>query len=255
MGLSNYIAQVSSPSSSAYRQYTKSADQITSDYGPLASSYSQLVNWAQANGLTVVTQYANRLLLDVTGPASAVEQALYVNLNYYLRSDGSQFYAPDRNPSLNVTPTVSGITRLNDIAKAKPLFKLGDGGLTAADMRQAYIPCASSAQLDGTGQCVGIVALDDTVSDQGVQEYMQNVSGLAANYVSNYRYVHSKLPGFTQTVPNGGSLSLEYASDVEMALAMAPGATVVTYEGSDIAAIFNTMFSDTTSLRNAQSAQ
>ena len=246
-GLQSFIDQVSDPANSNYRQY-KTLTQLTADYGPLQSDYDALVSWATSNALSVVSQYSTRTLLDVSGTASAIEKAFYVNLNYYLRSDGTQFYAPDREPSLDLTPTVSGISRLNDVVRIVPAFTPGDGGYTASDLRDAYIPCAYGRGLDGSNQCIAIAAYADTVDIGGdITEYMQNVSGLPSQYTSSFSVERVIVPSKTfiaPSLPTGHKTSLEIASDVEMALAMAPAAKIVVYVGDDFGDILETMIND-----------
>ncbi len=258
-GLQNFIHQVSNPSSPTYRQY-KSLTQVTADYGPLQASYTTLTTWAQTNGLTVVTSYPNRILLDVSGPASAIEKALYVNLNYYLRPDGSQYYGPDRNPSPDLSTTISGITRLNDIASPKPAFSAGTNGLKGNEIRNAYIPCASALGLDGNGQCVGIVDWNRTFADGDIAQYMAQFSGLPQNYVTNYNVQRVALPDYSPPDASTGvpfpksSADLETPSDIELALTVAPAATIVVYEGANISSIFNAMLTDQTRACNQLSS-
>src|ERR1017187_161018 len=142
-------------------------------YGATAADYSALVAFGASNGLSVTSTHANRLLVDVNGPASAIEQALFLNLNYYLRPDGTQFYGPDRNPSLNLVPAVLRISGLND-AFVPPAFNPGSassGGFSAPDLRNAYVPCA--AALTGSGQTVGLLSWGGFNSDD-IATYQSN---------------------------------------------------------------------------------
>jgi subtilase family serine protease len=72
-----------------------------------------LVVWAQSHGLTV-SSYTNKVILGVTGTASAIEQAFNVSLNYRLRPDGSTFVALDREPSIDSYTTVLRVSGLTD---------------------------------------------------------------------------------------------------------------------------------------------
>ncbi len=79
------------PTSPQYRQFL-TPDQFVQNYAPTAAQYQQLVNFAQSHGLTVAGTFSNNLLLDVTGPASTIENAFLVNMNYYQRPGvGGQF--------------------------------------------------------------------------------------------------------------------------------------------------------------------
>jgi hypothetical protein len=145
-GLKSFVRQVSDPASPTYRQFL-TLDEFTATYGPLEADYQALKDWADSKGLTIVGTYPNRLLLDVSGTVSAIERALYVNLNYYSRPDGSQFYAPDRDPSLDLAVTVLSINGLDSFLRPRSLG-VGPGKYDGTDIRKAYVPCAGSDQLN-----------------------------------------------------------------------------------------------------------
>ncbi len=240
-GLKNFVHQVSDPASPTFRQY-KTSNQLTEEFGPQQTDYDLLVSWAKLHSLAILNQYPNRILLDVTGTASAIEQALCINLNYYVRADGSQYYAPDREPSLDLLPSVSGITRLNDVAQRIPAFRTGTDGYSAIAIRSAYVSGTLDSGLDGNGQCIGIAAWGESFVDSDINEYMTQFSGLPSSYALNYRVEHFPVDGFDRTQYLRDTI--ETSSDIEMALAMAPAAAVIVYEGSDISSVFNSMLTD-----------
>jgi hypothetical protein len=123
-GLLTFVNSVSDPTSSIYRQYV-TIPQFAAAYG--ATYYDQVVAWASSYGLTVAT-FANNLLVGVAGTAAQVEQALFVNLVVGQRPDGSQFYEPDRQPSLCLPPAtdpVSGVEGLNNFVLPTPVGMTG----------------------------------------------------------------------------------------------------------------------------------
>jgi hypothetical protein len=113
------VDEVSDPGSPCYRQYL-TGEQLSTYFDPTVEDYDTLIDWAESKGLTVVGTYSNRLLLDLSGTAAAVERAFCVNLNYFELASGNQFYAPDREPSLDLSIPVTGITNLNSVANALP---------------------------------------------------------------------------------------------------------------------------------------
>lgn len=112
-------------------------------------------------------------MVSVSGTAAAISQALYLNMNNYTRPDGTQFYAPDREPSLDFDPTVDHISRLDNLFVSKPLNGSGyaDGGVRpegpnaylGKDLRNAYAACHLS--LTGAGQAIGLVENGFSVAD------------------------------------------------------------------------------------------
>jgi hypothetical protein len=217
------VQSVSDPTSSQYRQYLAPAD-FANDFGATASDYNKVVTWAGANGLTVTT-YPNRLIASVSGTAGALEKALFVNFDYRQMPDGTQFFAPDQDPSLNLGPSVLRISGMDNMAPVldsdvTPNGNGPKGTYSSADLRAAYAPCTA---LDGTGQVVGVFETDGFVTGD-VQAYDGTIAG-------NHSYPLSTvlIDGYDGT-PDG-RLPSETPGDLEMVFAMAPGAQVYSFEG------------------------
>jgi Pro-kumamolisin, activation domain len=228
-GLQAFIRDVSDPHSPQFRQHISQADFCTT-YGAAEQDYQALRDWAGASGFTITATYPSNLLLSVRGTAAQVEQALYVNLIHRLRADGSQFVAADRVPSLNLSVPVLEITGLGDVIAPHPQNGTGAGGtFRAADLRNAYLGVGSAHQaLDGTGQVVGIVGFDTFAAT--------DIAGYAALQLPVEGQPALPAPNVTVTVTEGGnpvSGSNEEATlDVEAVYAMAPGATILFFQGS-----------------------
>jgi hypothetical protein len=116
--LNTYLQEVSDPTSPLYRHYL-TPQQYTDMYGPTTCDYQAVVDWAKAQGLTVVT-YSDRTLVDVSGPASAFNAALHVTFNDYQRPDGTQFYAPNADPSLDLGVSILAISGLDNCQLPQP---------------------------------------------------------------------------------------------------------------------------------------
>ena len=232
--LATFVDQVSNPTSPTYRQYLDPPT-FAATYGAAPSDYNALSAFATSAGLTVTSNYPTRLLLDVSGPASAIEQAFYLDLNYYLRPDGTQFFAPDREPSFDLATTVLRISGLDNAFVTTP-YNPGsapsNGYISAADLRAAYVPCAT--QLTGAGQAIALV------SWSGFQDSDIVAYDVANGLPENTPVVNLvNIGGLNSNDPSG-----ETALDIEMAMAMAPGAEVLLFEGpySNSSADTNDMF-------------
>ena len=130
-------------------------------HGAAPADYQSVIDWAKTHGLTVVATYPNRLLVDLSGTAEQIEQALFVGLNQRLRPDGSLFYAIDRDPSINLGVKLLWISGLENRVVAKPGAGSGGSGpgrvFNSKDLRASYASCAA---LTGAGQTVGLFELD-----------------------------------------------------------------------------------------------
>ena len=218
------IRQVSDPKSTKFRQHI-SQDDFTSTYGATAQDYQALQAWATSSGFNIVSTYSNNLLLSVQATAEQIQSALFVNLVFRLRRDGTKFVAVDREPSLNLGVPILEINGLTDVFVMRPASQnpTGPSGYLAADLRNAYLDVGSPFQaLDGTGQVVGILGLD-TFNPSDINLYHASqfaVKGQPA----------IPTPQVTQVNP-GGTPGLEATLDVSMVLAMAPNAKVFFFQG------------------------
>ena len=77
-----FLVDLNTKGSPGYRHFL-TADEWNARFSPSAQDEQAVVNWAQAQGLTVTQRFANRLLVDVEAPVSAIEAALGVKINSY----------------------------------------------------------------------------------------------------------------------------------------------------------------------------
>lgn len=214
-GLAEAVELVSSPDSPAYRQYLTPAE-FAAQYGADPIAYRKVVDWARAAGLAVET-HENRLVAHVTGPVEKLERALHVRLGYGLRADGSRFFAPDREPSLDLDVAIEHISGLDSFVAPRRAWSGGSasGNLFGTDFRQAYASCTS---MTGSGQSIGILSLGAGVLASDVTSYTAS-AGLTG------------VPAPITIGPAGTGGDLEDTLDVEMAISMAPAAQVVIFRG------------------------
>lgn len=231
-GLRGFVNKVSDPLSPSYRHYL-TPEQFAATYGADPKDYYALTAWAQSRGLVVEDLFANRLLLDISGTAADVEQALFVNLNLLRRPDGTQFFGPDREPSIDLSSSLLWVTGLNNFARAQHAVDTGsrsDGAYLSKDFRNAYA-CAITPDVSaplGNGQTVGIVALDGYRQDD-VDTYLAD-AGLAPVRVQA-QLVQGVLGDRHNEKP-------EIEVDIESAISMAPGlAQVTVIEGLTLSSI------------------
>jgi hypothetical protein len=226
------VHDAADPASPAFRKYL-TPSQFAAAHGAVAADYQGVIDWAKALGLTVVATYPNRLLVDVSGTAEQIEQALFVGLNQRLRPDGSRFYALDRDPSINLAVELLWISGLENRVIAKPGAGSGGAGPPAGafnskDLRAAYASCTA---LTGAAQTVGLFELDGfTAAD--ITAYECQIGGTACTAgvpsaavpnVATTLLPAAPSPARATGAPTTVAGSFEAALDIEMAIGVAPG--------------------------------
>lgn len=218
--LQTLISQVSDPTNAAFRQYP-SATTFASTYAPTNTDYLALQVFAASRGFTTKATFSDNLTLNVTGTAAQMEQTFYVNLNYYQRPDGTQFYSPDRVPSVDLGVSISGLAGIdNELIIPANDSSFANGSFSASDLRRGYAPCTPQT---GAGQKIGIfiyggfnaadISLYESTNFAG---YPVPIAGGTPNVTIN----PIGIDGYT--VPNTDISKGEATQDIEMALALAP---------------------------------
>ncbi len=272
-GLQTFIQEVTDPTNSMYRSYM-SISTFAMKHGDDPTEYGKVAPWANSFGLTATT-YANNLLVDVQGTAAQIEQALNANLVLALRSDGTVFYEPDRLPRPSVPTAVDAIQLMDTYAEPQPAQTIpnpqsNNGGTLfgSSDLRTAYLGIGTTCStLTGAGQAIGIVAFDaftqlGTIGPDGGVETDDITTYEAETGLVNCNTNGGALPctpypklitvntppvfppngtNAGPAMPSGNTGSSEAALDVEMAMAMAPGAQIVNVEGQSIDSVLSTL--------------
>jgi pro-kumamolisin-like protein/HYR domain-containing protein/all-beta uncharacterized protein len=252
--LTNLLQQQYAPTSSQYHHWL-TPDEFAARFGPMEDDYQTVIDFAKANGFTITGTHSNRTLVDVRGSVADIERTFHVALlTYQHPSQTREFYAPDSEPSLDLTIPVLHIGGLNNYVVPRPLsISVGPqdkttgatpaagsgpaGSYRGSDFRAAYAPGVS---LNGSGQVVGLIEFD----------------GYDASDITEYA-TQAKLPGvpLRNVLVDGASGSpddpdqvLEVSLDIEMVISMAPELDeVVVYEarqGSDSADVLNRIATD-----------
>jgi hypothetical protein len=230
------IQAVTNPSSPSYKQFITPA-QFATMFGPSESEYQSLIAFVQAHGLTATRSYTNRLLLGVSGTAAAIEQTFFINLNNKVRPDGSQFFAPDRDPSLDFAIPINYISGLKNFVVASPPVvsapgfssSLGTGSghvgdFLASDLRAAYLSCTA---LDGAGQSIGLFEYNGYSSaDLNSFENLSQFARLPPNPILVPCDEATTSSGIDFTRQAAVTDSAETMLDIDMAMVVAPAAQI-----------------------------
>lgn len=246
------LRRIYDPQSPDYHRYL-SVEEFTDRFGPAEADYAAVQSFARASGLSVVDVAANRMVVDVEGPAANIENAFHVKLGVYQHPlEHRTFYAPDREPTADLDVQLLHISGLDNftlphakLSHAKSTHSGGsqgtgsgpNGAFIGSDLRAAYY---GSGSLIGTGQSVGLFEFGGyNIAD--VQNYFKNVNQpftVPVNGVS--------LNNVAVNCPN--CEDSEQVLDIEIAASMAPGLSQIqVYVGSSDVSIFNQMAADNSS--------
>lgn len=250
--LTAFLGQLYDPANPNYHHYL-TPQEFTERFGPSASDYQAVIDFAAANGFKIVKTNSNRMLVDVIANAAQIEKSFGINLNVYQHpTEARRFYAPDREPSVPANLAIVDISGLNNyilphprnlkpmtpeqMARPKPKFGSGTNGLYQGnDFRAAYAPGVS---LTGAGQTLGLLEFD----------------GYNGTDITNYETIAGISPVPLQNVlldsfdGSAGVNNEEVALDIELAAAMAPGlSNILVYEAGPAGSpndILNQMVTD-----------
>jgi subtilase family serine protease len=247
--LQTLVDQLYDPASPKYHQFL-TVEQFTEQFGPSTDDYERVIAFTASHGLAVANKAPNRLVLDVTGTVTQIEQAFQVTMQVYQHpTEHRTYYAPDVEPSVEPGIPIQGVSGLNNFSPPRPMSLRhaapgphpnqtgsGPGGqFLGSDMRAAYAP---GVTLAGTGQAVGLFEFGPyNLSD--VQSYFSTIS-----QPLNVPIVNVLLDG-VNGICGAGCDDGEEAIDIQQSISMAPGLSVViVYEGTDDTDIFNQMATD-----------
>jgi hypothetical protein len=244
--LNELLAQLSDPASPNFGHYL-SPGQFAAEFGPTEEDYQAVIQFARENGLAVTGTHPNRVLLDVSGDVSTIEKVFHVKMTTYDHPVRGRFYAPDREPSLDLETKVLDIGGLDNFVVPQPMnlktmslsearayvTGSGPGGyFIGKDFRAAYAPGVS---LTGSGQVVGLLEFDGFYAG----DEQKNAAQAGLPQVPTQTVL---LDGFSGTP---GSSNIEVILDIMMASYMAPGLSkVMVYEGYTPNDILNRMATD-----------
>jgi uncharacterized repeat protein (TIGR01451 family) len=237
--LGQLLQEIYDPASTNYHRYL-TPEQFAERFGPTEQDYQAVVNFAKTNGLTVTAMHPNRVLVDVSGDVATVQKIFHVTLHKYRHpTEGRDFFAPDIEPSIDLSIPISHVSGLDNFIIPRPaLIKKNlpaskPAGVTPAsgsgpsglymgkDFRAAYVP---NTPLNGAGQSVGLFELDGyNTADITHYETTAGLPDIALTNVLVDSY-------------NGaaGANNVEVALDIDMAIVMATNLSrVIVYEAQN----------------------
>lgn len=244
--LSDLLIQLYDPSNPSYRHFL-TVQEFTASYGPSQEDYDAVVHFAQANGFTIVGGSRDGMDVLVNGSVANVETAFELTMNVYQHpTENRQFYAPDREPTVNLPFQLWHISGLDNYSIPRPAVRHSSAvranvagscpgnSYCGSDMRAAYY---GGTTLSGSGQSVGLLEF------YGYD--LQDVN----NYFASARQ-SNRVPivGISTDGTSLGCLArigcddTEQVLDITQAVSMAPGMRALNvYVGNSDTAILSAM--------------
>ena len=250
--LEGLLSRLQDRRSSDYRHYLSVAE-FTRRFGPTEAEYESLMQFAATHGLRVTAASDNRFVLDVEGSVETIQNAFGVHMGLYRHQNKpGLFYAPDREPRMEIAEPVLHISGLDNAqppvahsarrseGRIRPQTNGSGpyGDFTASDMREAYY---GGTALTGSGQIVGLIAFAGfNIAD--VKAYFTTLGQSLTVPV-----VGISVDGTSLTCTYKACDDFEQSIDIEQTIGMAPGLTQVSvYVGSTVIDILNRMATDNT---------
>ncbi len=260
-GLESFLADLYSTTVPNFRAFLTPTE-FTERFGPTRQDYDAVVSYVQRHGLAVVGGSRDGMEVQVRGPVSSIESAFHVNLLAYQHpTENRTFYAPDREPSTDLSFALWHISGLDNYSIPHPKYiskseyakaqgikpedvvrhaTTGSGpsaSFLGSDMRAAYY---GGTTLTGSGQNLGLLEyLGTDLAD--LNTYYANVkqmNGVPITLLST----DGTSTSCVDSRAGGNCDDTEQTLDMTQALGMAPGlASLVMYIGSTDTAIISAM--------------
>jgi kumamolisin len=260
--LEDFLQELYDPASPSYRHFL-TVQEFTARFGPSPEDYDAVLHFAEANGLAVVGTSRNRLNVDVEAPVADIEKALHVTMGVYQHpTENRTFYAPSREPAVDLPFQLWHIAGLDNYSIPRPLFSRHanlrvnanattgsgpDASFLGSDMRAAYY---EGTALTGSGQSLGLLEYYG-VDLADLNTYYTNVGQTNNVPITLLSTDGTSTSCFYEVVGYPSCNDTEQILDLTQALGMAPGlSSLVVYVGATDSAIFNAMA--TASPLNAQ---
>jgi subtilase family serine protease len=259
-GLDSFLADIYNPSSPNFHHFL-SVSEFTAKFGPTQADYDTVLAFAKANGLKVTGGSLDGMEVQVQGSVAAVEKAFHVRMQQFPRASGGTFFAPDREPSTDMSVKLWHVSGLDNYSIPHALYQkrsdyAAEHGVSAESLVSHATtgsgPSASFLGSDMRAAYYGGTALTGAGQNLGLFEFLGTDLADLTNYY--------KTTGQTNNVPitllstDGTSTSCtdnragrdcddtEQTLDMTQALGMAPGlASLVMYIGSTDTAIISAM--------------
>jgi subtilase family serine protease len=259
--LTTFIASASTVGSPDYHHYL-APGQFASQFGPSAQTISAVEAQLHSLGIGTTTLSSDHLFITTSASAAQVESAFHVQLERFRLSDGSVGFINTQTPLVSgalSSPAVVAILGMNSLARPRPLLAPTSDRKAAGHAPQADDAPSSQLTPDVVGPHACAAASTASSANGGYTDtqiaHAYQLSSLYADGATGQNqtvalyelepFSSSDLAAFQKcygtSVPvsvipeyggaGNGPGSGESILDIDNIVALAPGATLLVYEG------------------------
>ncbi len=230
--LENFLEALYDPTSPSYKHFV-TVPEFTERFGPSQEDYDAVIAFAKASGFKIVGGSRDAFDVRLNGTVANIEKAFHVTIGVYQHpTENRTFYAPDREPTVNLPFALWHITGLDNYSIPRPMLahrdiKVKSNAVTGScpqasfcgsDMRAAYY---GGTALTGAGQNVGLLEfLGFDIAD--VNTYYTN-----SNQTRTFAVTGISTDGSPVSCTEPSCDDTEQTLDITQAGGMAPGITTV----------------------------
>ncbi len=150
--LESFLREVYDPSSPFYRHFL-TAPEFTERFGPSQEDYDAVIRFAVSNGWRMVGGSRDAMDVQIEGSVTSIETAFHVSMGVYQHpTENRTFYAPDREPTVDLPFALWHISGLDNYSVPQPTYMHRNSGgksnatsgsgpgssFLGSDMRAAY---------------------------------------------------------------------------------------------------------------------
>jgi subtilase family serine protease len=249
--IAKLAAEIPNPASTNYHHYL-TPPEYNERFAPAEEDYQAVVRFAQTNGLTITGMFPGRTIVEVDATVADIERTFHTTMRIYRHpTEPRTFFAPEVEPSLDLTVPIVAISGLNNyllpgtrshahdspqpisasIGSAAGGFKAGNGNGSSIPGTGSYTnfagttwgdlfmgndfrhAFAAGTALTGSGQVAGVLEWD-SFTPADIKTY-EKTAGLP-----NIPIQEVPVAGIASNLDNG---DLEVPLDIDMIISMAPG--------------------------------
>jgi kumamolisin len=194
-------------------------------FGASPEDFEAVRRFAQEHHLSTGPADAGRRSIVVSGRLADLGEAFGATLGVYGDPAGPQYRSRvgPLNPPVGLRGVITGVFGLDQRAQARTQFRVGAAPSVQYTPVQIAAEYEFPAGVDGTGECIGLVELGGGFRTADLNEYFSAL-GLSSPTV-----VTVSVDGGTNSPTTASGADVEVMLDIEMAAAVAPGATIAVY--------------------------
>jgi kumamolisin len=244
-GLQNFLQELQDPASPSYHQFL-TPEEFTARFGPSQEDWDALVAFAKASGFEIISGTRDARDLRLTGTVANIEKAFHVTMGLYQDlTEDREFFAIDREPTVDLPFQLWHITGLDNDSKPHPLYVKKsdyakahgiDPDKVVSNATTGSGPSASFLGSDMRAAYYGGTALTGTGQNLALFEYAGTDLADLTTYYKNVGQTEPYTPtlistgGYSTSCVDSGSSACddtEQTLDMTQAMGMAPGSTML----------------------------